>query len=127
VIDFVGYGATASCFEGAAPAPASSTNATSVQRAAAGCGETDANPSDFAVGAANPRNASSTPAPCVPFGSGSAVPDPAGDDAFPLLHVQVFPASNPPSTGIIVTADLTGHGGSPADALTDDGQNGDAA
>jgi len=57
-VDFVGYGTTAACFEGAAPAPApSATN--SDQRAANGCTDTNVNSADFATGAPNPRNTSS--------------------------------------------------------------------
>ncbi len=57
-VDFVGYGGTAICFEGAAAAPApSATN--SDQRAAGGCTDTNVNSADFATGAPNPRNSSS--------------------------------------------------------------------
>jgi len=57
-VDFVGYGGTAICFEGAAPAPA--PNATnSDQRAANGCTDTNVNSADFATGTPNPRNSSS--------------------------------------------------------------------
>lgn len=58
VVDFVGYGTTANCSEGAnAPAP-SNTNA--ALRKGLGCTETDSNSSDFATGAPNPRNGSSS-------------------------------------------------------------------
>jgi hypothetical protein len=55
VIDFVGYGATASCFEGTGPAPAPSTTA-SVARNAAGL-DTDQNATDFVSGAPTPQTA----------------------------------------------------------------------
>jgi predicted extracellular nuclease len=64
IIDFVGFGTTASCFEGAGPTPAPS-NINAVLRAAAGCTETDNNAGDFAAGAPNPRNTSSALNPCV--------------------------------------------------------------
>ncbi len=55
IVDFVGFGATANCFEGAGPTPApSSTN--SVFRASNGCTDTDANSTNFTAAAANPRN-----------------------------------------------------------------------
>ena len=55
VVDFVGFGTTANCFEGAGPTPApSSTN--SVFRASNGCTDTDVNSTNFASAAANPRN-----------------------------------------------------------------------
>ena len=56
VIDFVGYGSSANCFEGAAPAPVSSNNANSTQRLAYGCTETDSNTGDFSTGPVRPRN-----------------------------------------------------------------------
>ncbi len=56
LIDFVGYGSGAICFEGAARAPASSSTANSTQRLMRGCTETDNNGSDFATGAVRPRN-----------------------------------------------------------------------
>ncbi|HSS19255.1 MAG TPA: Calx-beta domain-containing protein [Pyrinomonadaceae bacterium] len=62
-IDYVGYGATASCFEGAGPTPAPS-NTTSVLRAANGCTDTNVNSADFAAGAPNPRNTSTPTSQC---------------------------------------------------------------
>jgi hypothetical protein len=56
IIDFIGYGTTATCFEGVigkAPAP---SNTTSDLRQSNGCTDTDNNASDFATGAPNPRN-----------------------------------------------------------------------
>jgi len=59
VADFVGYGSSASSFEGSGPAPAPS-NTTADLRAAAGCTDTDSNASDFSAGTVSPRN-SATP------------------------------------------------------------------
>ncbi|MEO6390223.1 MAG: lamin tail domain-containing protein, partial [Pyrinomonadaceae bacterium] len=53
IIDLVGYGATANCFEGTGPTPAPS-NTTSVVRAGSGCTDTDQNATDFAVSAVPP-------------------------------------------------------------------------
>jgi predicted extracellular nuclease len=69
VVDFVGYGMTANCFEGTGPAPAPS-NTTSDQRRGGGATDTDDNPADFVTGAPDPHAsvdqaptvASSTPA-----------------------------------------------------------------
>ncbi len=58
IVDFVGYGATANCFEGAGPTPAPS-NTNAVLRAANGCTETDNNLTDFSAGAPTPRNSAS--------------------------------------------------------------------
>lgn len=57
VVDLVGYGASASCFEGAF-GPAGS-NTTSIFRANNGCTDTQNNSSDFAAASPNPRNTSS--------------------------------------------------------------------
>lgn len=53
IIDFVGYGTTANCFEGTGPTPAPS-NTTSVNRVAGP--DTDQNATDFVVGGPNPFN-----------------------------------------------------------------------
>jgi predicted extracellular nuclease len=59
VIDLVGYGTTASCFEGnRVPAHGAST---SLRRAFEGCVDSDDNASDFFIAAVTPRN-SATPA-----------------------------------------------------------------
>jgi hypothetical protein len=55
VVDFIGYGATANCFEGAGVAPAPS-NTTADLRAGGGCVDTDNNASNFATGAPAPIN-----------------------------------------------------------------------
>lgn len=57
IVDLVGYGSTANCFRGAAPAPgASNTNAAT--RKTNGCTDTSNNTSDFALAAPSPRNTS---------------------------------------------------------------------
>ncbi|HEY0406975.1 MAG TPA: FG-GAP-like repeat-containing protein [Pyrinomonadaceae bacterium] len=58
IIDFVGYGTTANCFEGLGPAPAL-VNTTSDQRFNGGREETDNNSRDFFAAAPNPRNSAS--------------------------------------------------------------------
>ena len=63
IIDLVGYGTTASCFEGAGRAPAPS-NALSDQRASSGCIDAGNNNTDFAAAAPNPRNTSSPTNTC---------------------------------------------------------------
>lgn len=62
-VDYVGYGATANCFEGAGPTPAPS-NSTAGLRAAAGCTDSNVNSADFASGAPNPRNTSTPTNQC---------------------------------------------------------------
>ena len=71
IVDFVGYGTTASCFEGAA-ATAAPASTTSVLRAGAGCTETDDNVADFSAGTPLPRNSAASPNVCsLPPSSGS--------------------------------------------------------
>jgi hypothetical protein len=64
VADFVGYGTTADCFEGAGRAPAPS-NTTADLRKAGGCTDTNDNAADFLVTAPFPRNTSSPFNSCV--------------------------------------------------------------
>jgi uncharacterized protein len=58
VVDLVGYGSTASNFEGSGATPAPS-NTIAVLRASNGCTDADNNAADFAAAAPNPRNATS--------------------------------------------------------------------
>ncbi|MDQ2974904.1 MAG: lamin tail domain-containing protein, partial [Acidobacteriota bacterium] len=79
VIDFVGYGTTADCFEGASHAPAPSA-INSDLRLAGGCTDTNENSTDFAVGTPNPRNTVSASNDCnapPPSPSPSSSPSPS--------------------------------------------------
>jgi uncharacterized protein (TIGR03437 family) len=58
IIDLLGYGSTANCFKGPAPAAAPS-NTNALLRAVNGCG------SDFTLGPPNPRNTKSLPRICA--------------------------------------------------------------
>ncbi|HEY0367025.1 MAG TPA: hypothetical protein VGC73_11175, partial [Pyrinomonadaceae bacterium] len=64
IVDLVGYGSTASCFRGSAPAPTPS-NTNAILRAAAGCTDTRNNVLDFALGPPNPRNINFLPRICT--------------------------------------------------------------
>lgn len=63
LIDLVGFGGTANCFEGTGPAPAPS-NTNAVLRALNGCTDTDDNAADFTAGLPTPRNTATTLNPC---------------------------------------------------------------
>ena len=125
--DLVGWDG-ANFYEGTAPAPAT-TNATAVLRNNGGCTDTDDNSADFTVGAPAPRNSASPfhycTAPTDPTGVGAAAPSSlfAGDST--LLTVAATPGTNPSSTGLSVSCDLTAIGGSATQAFYDDGTNGD--
>ncbi len=121
IIDFVGYGTTASCFEGAGPTPAPS-NTTAVLRKSDGCIDTDNNAGDFVAGVPSPRNSHSATNNCaVLSGTGSANPIGVQPGDSSTLTVNVHPGSDPTSTGISVTADLTSIGGSATQAFAGNG------
>ncbi len=78
VVDFVGYGSSANCYEGSSPTGTLS-NTTAALRNANGASDTDDNAADFTVGAPNPRN---TPPPdAAPFISATTPADGASDVA----------------------------------------------
>ena len=63
IADLVGYGTSASCFEGSGPAPTPSSTL-AVIRAVNGCVDTEDNAADFFVSAPAPRNTSAPAALC---------------------------------------------------------------
>jgi uncharacterized repeat protein (TIGR01451 family) len=63
IIDFVGYGTTANCFEGSGPAPVPSATVSDL-RGSSGCIDTANNASDFAAGPPNPRNSATSASSC---------------------------------------------------------------
>ena len=118
--DFVGYGSSAAEFEGAGPTPTLS-NTTAAFRINDGATDTDNNAGDFTVGAPNPRNSGGAD----PTGVGGASPSTVEPGQTSLLTVTVTPGTNPPSTGLTVTADLSSIGGSATQSFFDDATNGD--
>jgi hypothetical protein len=58
IIDLVGYGASANCFEGTGPTAAPG-NATSIQRKSNGCVDSHDNATDFVAASPNPHNTAS--------------------------------------------------------------------
>ncbi len=130
IVDLVGYG-TANFFEGTGAVP-TLTNTTAGIRNSGGCAETDNNNVDFATGTPVPRNTSTPQAPCTPIstapsGVGAATPSSRLPGESTLLTVTVTLGTNPASTGILVSADLTAIGGSSDQTFFDDGSNGDVA
>jgi predicted extracellular nuclease len=63
--------------------------------------------------------------PTNPSGNGAASPSTVVPGGSTLLTVNVLPGSNPTSTGITVTGNLTSIGGSATQQFLDDGLNGD--
>jgi predicted extracellular nuclease len=120
IVDFVGFGAAANCFEGPAATPTLS-NTTAAIRGANGCTETDANSADFATGPPNPRNTSTiTSCTSTPpaFTSAAANPTLAQQGGSVTFTVLVKPGTNPADTHISVTGDFSSIGGTGAFALT---------
>src|SRR5262249_30244208 len=106
VMDIVGYGSTANCFEGSGPTPApSATNA--VFRGSGGCRDSANNASDFSAAAASPRNTGTALNPCNaptnPTGTCTATPSVVDAGSSTLLKVTVTPGINPASSGMKVT------------------------
>ncbi len=75
LVDLVGYGTTANCREGAAPAPAPS-NTTADIRKSGGAQDTNENGNDFVTGTPNPRRT----APIVEIGPSVLATDPFNDN-----------------------------------------------
>lgn len=92
VRDFIGYGSSASSFEGAAPAPGLS-NTTSAQRAGGGATDTDANSADFTAAAPTPQNSSGG------GGGGPRIRDIQGQ-----AHISPMNGQQPAAVPGIVTA-----------------------
>ena len=121
IIDLVGYGGDAGCFEGSGPAP-ELTNTTAALRKNDGCFDTDDNSHDFSIGAPNPRNSSSATNLCTGLlGYGFASPRSVVVGSSTLLTVYAAGAQDPTSTGISVTANLSQIGGSSTQAFSGSG------
>lgn len=128
VVDFVAYGSGTNCALGSA-APAPSTTLADVRTNV--CTITNNSGTEFLALAPAPHNSSSTPFVC-----GAPTPLAATAQATPatvylgspaLLTVAVTPGTQPTSTGIAVSADLSAIGGSSTQPFFDDGTNGDVA
>jgi predicted extracellular nuclease len=63
LVDFVGFGSNANCFEGSGPT-ATLSNTTAAHRSLSGCAESDSNATDFSVSPPAPRSSASPPNPC---------------------------------------------------------------
>lgn len=129
IVDLVGYGDNASCFEGVKTPNLSAT--TAAIRNGDGCSDSDNNLNDFTITAPSPRNTGSPTTSCnlgaTLQASGGASPSTVSPDGNTLLTVTVTPATTPPSTGISVVGNLINIGGSNTQQFFDDGTNGDAA
>jgi hypothetical protein len=94
VLDLVGYGATATCFEGTGSAPAPSATLADF-RGELGCADTNNNASNFTTATPAPRNGASPLASCTC----NAVANELGTAAEADFCVLQFPASFSVQTG----------------------------
>ncbi|HEV7746911.1 MAG TPA: lamin tail domain-containing protein [Pyrinomonadaceae bacterium] len=110
VVDFVGYGTSASCFEGPGRTPAPG-NTTAAIRKAGGCTDTNDNTADFFVSPPFPRNSSSPLNNCIagapPFMTINDVTVAEGDSGTTTATFIVSLSTPAPSTDI--TFDITTH------------------
>ncbi len=128
IVDFLGYGASASCFE--TNRTPDLTIVTAGIRISGGCVDTDDNNANFTLAAPAPRNSSSPLNVCTGTGNtlaanGSANPNTVSPGGTTTFLVRVFPADTPPSSGITVTGNLTNVSGSATQIFYDNGTNGD--
>ncbi len=108
-IDLVGFGGTASCFEGSGPTAAPS-NTLAVLRNNNGCTDNNNNAADFATGTPNPRNTASplntcgsNPSPNASVSAGSNAAESSTNGSF-----QVTLSSPAPAGGVSISYTLGG-------------------
>jgi uncharacterized protein len=105
IVDLVGYGPTASNFEGSGPTPAPS-NTTAVLRAGNGCTDADNNASDFAAAVPAPRNSAAPTTTCsTPLNQAIVATCPASVNAVEGSPATVALSALDPD-GIVVDADI---------------------
>ncbi len=131
IIDSVGYGTATNIFKETTVTSAPPANAGQA-RLNNGCQDTDNNSNDFlTLNPSVPHNLNSALNVCGGGGGailqagGTANPGTIAPGGTTLLTVTVFPATEPPSTGITVTGNLTNIGGSGSQQFFDNGTNGD--
>ena len=130
VVDYVGFGTSASCAEGGKFTTPNASAAQAIIRTNV-CVDTDNNGADFSNGAPAPHNSSTTFAPCsttTPTGPAIAAgisPSSQTSGLAVLLTGVVTPGNSPVSTGLTATVDLSALGGSTTQTLYDDGSHGD--
>ncbi len=107
ILDYVGFGGTANCFEGNGPTPALS-NTTAAIRKNNGCTDTDNNSSDFSVGSPNLRDGFSPFNSCLASLQFSAANYLVGEgDGSVLITVNRSGNTSVPATVDFATSDGT--------------------
>jgi Lamin Tail Domain len=97
VLDFIGYGAAANCFEGTAAAPAPSSTLAAL-RGEVGCADTNANNVNFTSTAPAPRNSGASASACMCNAAINEVGTAAEADFCLLQSPTSF--STPPATTV---------------------------
>jgi predicted extracellular nuclease len=134
IVDQIGLSGGSAFKEGSTLTPLTTSANRSYERkpgGAAGSGtDTDNNSADFQL--KDPSDPQSQSGACIagstpsdPTGTGAANPATVAPGGSVLLTVLVAPGTNPTSTGITVTGNLSPIGGSPAQQFFDNGTNGD--
>lgn len=119
IIDLVGFGSTASSFEGTGPTPPPS-NTNAVLRAAAGCTDTDQNSTDFTAGAPTPRNSSTTLAPCgLTLNINSVTLAEGNSGTTPFVFTVSLTGGTAPAGGVTFNASTADGTTNPANAPSD--------
>ena len=132
VVDYVGFGTSATCAEGGKFTTPNATAAQAIIRTNP-CIDTDNNGADFTNGTPVPHSSSTTFAPCstsTPTGptlTAAVAPSSQTSGLTVLLTGVVQPGNSPASTGLAATVDLSALGGSATQTLYDDGSHGDVA
>ena len=105
LVDFVGYGASAACFEGSGRAAAPS-NTTAVHRRSGGCADTGDNAADFQTGPPDPRHTASPARACQPDQSANAGPGGVSPVLLFVLGIDVDgdAFSRAPAAGVSLSA-----------------------
>ena len=89
IVDFVGYGGGANCFEGVLPTSAPSVT-NSAKRQSGGCVDNDQNRYDFAISAATPRNTASSTNVCVGPTTGGRIAFTSNRSGVNAMDTDVF-------------------------------------
>lgn len=104
IVDFIGYGNSASCAEGTHTGDLGNT--TAALRNDGGCADTDDNSVDFAIGAPAPRNSASPPNPCSAIGITLSIADVEVDEGDAGTSEAVFKVTLSQALKSDVTFDL---------------------
>ena len=122
IVDLVGYGTTAFCFEGAGPVGNLAGDMGAIRKSG-GTQDNNQNFDDFEIGITIPQNSGNSVPPSVT--NPTASPVAVCPSAAVLLTVAVSGGFNPNSTVTGVTGNLVNIGGPATAQFFDDGTNGD--